>query len=70
MDDVETTLGLDRESLVGLAVLLGCDYLPKGVVGVGREMALRLISCLKGESVLQRSAMVFQGLVPSSVNLV
>lgn len=62
MDDVETTLGLDRESLVGLAVLLGCDYLPKGIAGVGREMAMRFISCLNGDSMLQRSVVVFQGL--------
>lgn len=26
---IKDRLGLDRESLVGLAILLGCDYVPK-----------------------------------------
>lgn len=54
MDDVEVSLGLDREKLVGLAVLLGCDYLPKGVVGVGQQMALRFISNVENGSLFQR----------------
>ena len=29
--------------MVGLALLLGCDYCPQGVPGVGREGALRLL---------------------------
>nr|XP_008115471.1 PREDICTED: flap endonuclease GEN homolog 1 isoform X2 [Anolis carolinensis] len=51
---IEEKLGCSRESLIGLAVLLGCDYLPKGVPGVGKEQALRLINTLKGQSLLQR----------------
>lgn len=51
---IKNELGLDREALVGLAVLLGCDYLPKGVPGVGKEKALKLIRILKGQSLLQR----------------
>nr|XP_003473196.2 flap endonuclease GEN homolog 1 [Cavia porcellus] len=51
---IKNKLGLDRDALVALAVLLGCDYLPKGVPGVGREQALKLIQSLKGESLLQR----------------
>lgn len=54
MDDVEASLGLDREKLVGLAVLLGCDYLPKGVVGVGQQMAMKFISNLENGSLFQR----------------
>ncbi|XP_032998796.1 flap endonuclease GEN homolog 1 [Lacerta agilis] len=53
---IEKTLGCNRESLIGLAVLLGCDYLPKGVPGVGKEQALKLIKTLRGESLLQRFA--------------
>lgn len=30
---VQTELHLSRENLVGLAVLLGCDYIPKVVTG-------------------------------------
>ncbi|KAG8011339.1 Flap endonuclease GEN-like protein 1 [Nibea albiflora] len=51
---VQTELQLSRENLVGLAILLGCDYIPKGIPGVGREQALRLIQTLKGQTLLQR----------------
>ncbi|XP_024147302.1 flap endonuclease GEN homolog 1 [Oryzias melastigma] len=51
---VQTELHLSRENLVGLAILLGCDYIPKGIPGVGREQALRLIQALKGQSLLHR----------------
>ncbi|KAM9316411.1 flap endonuclease GEN homolog 1 [Gastrophryne carolinensis] len=51
---IKDKLGLDRESLVGLAILLGCDYIPKGLPGVGREMAVKFIKSLNGESMLQR----------------
>ncbi|XP_058035066.1 flap endonuclease GEN homolog 1 isoform X1 [Ahaetulla prasina] len=52
--DIEEKLGCSRESLIGLAILLGCDYLPKGVPGVGKEKALKLVKTLKGQSLLQR----------------
>ncbi|KAE8605155.1 hypothetical protein XENTR_v10014992 [Xenopus tropicalis] len=51
---IKAQLGLDREELVGLAILLGCDYLPKGVPGVRKVQALKLIEMLNGESLLQR----------------
>ncbi|XP_074051156.1 flap endonuclease GEN homolog 1 isoform X2 [Macrotis lagotis] len=54
MSSITRELGLDRDSLIGLAVLLGCDYLPKGVPGVGKEQALKLVHALKGQSLLKR----------------
>ncbi|NWS08701.1 GEN endonuclease, partial [Motacilla alba] len=54
MSSIKEKLGCDRESLIGLAVLLGCDYLPKGVPGVGKEQALKLIEALQGQNLLQR----------------
>ncbi|NWV42844.1 GEN endonuclease, partial [Grantiella picta] len=54
MSSIKKKLGCDRESLIGLAVLLGCDYLPKGVPGVGKEQALKLIETLRGQNLLQR----------------
>ncbi|NWW83858.1 GEN endonuclease, partial [Rhynochetos jubatus] len=54
MSSIKEKLGCDRESLIGLAVLLGCDYLPKGVPGVGKETALKLIGSLRGQNLLQR----------------
>lgn len=54
ISSIKSKLGLDRDALVGLAVLLGCDYLPKGVPGVGKEQALKLLQIFKGQSLLQR----------------
>ncbi|KAM4632669.1 LOW QUALITY PROTEIN: flap endonuclease GEN homolog 1 [Polymixia lowei] len=51
---VQTELHLSRENLVGLAILLGCDYIPKGIPGIGKEQALRLIQTLKGQTLLQK----------------
>lgn len=47
-------IGLSRKSLISLAILLGCDYLPQGVPGVGKEMGLKLIHELNGLDVLER----------------
>ncbi|KAH0516275.1 Flap endonuclease GEN-like protein 1 [Microtus ochrogaster] len=47
ISSIKSKLGLDRDALVGLAVLLG---LP----GVGKEQALKLLRILKGQSLLQR----------------
>ncbi|XP_066525311.1 flap endonuclease GEN homolog 1 [Hoplias malabaricus] len=54
MSRVETELNLKRETLVGLAMLLGCDYIPKGVAGVGKEQTLKLIQNLNGQTLLQK----------------
>ncbi|XP_054617802.1 flap endonuclease GEN homolog 1 isoform X2 [Dunckerocampus dactyliophorus] len=51
---VQSEVHLSRENLVGLAILLGCDYIPKGIPGVGKEQALKLIQTLKGQTLLQR----------------
>uniref|UniRef100_A0A8C6WVZ8 Flap endonuclease GEN homolog 1 n=1 Tax=Neogobius melanostomus TaxID=47308 RepID=A0A8C6WVZ8_9GOBI len=50
--DVQRELQLSRENLVGLAIFLGCDYIPKGIQGVGKEQALRLIHTLEGLVIL------------------
>ncbi|XP_076128352.1 flap endonuclease GEN homolog 1 [Alosa pseudoharengus] len=54
MSKVQEELHLSRETLVGFAMLLGCDYIPKGVPGVGKELALKLIQSLNGKSLLQK----------------
>ena len=38
-----TCIGLTRHDLVAMAVMLGCDYMPQGVPGVGKEMAMRAV---------------------------
>ncbi|PAA85561.1 hypothetical protein BOX15_Mlig024000g1 [Macrostomum lignano] len=41
-----TQLGLGRDRLVALALLLGCDYAPGGTPGVGPALALKFFRCL------------------------
>ncbi|CAH1786086.1 unnamed protein product, partial [Owenia fusiformis] len=52
--DIENTLDLSREKLVALGIFLGCDYLPKGVPGVGKEQAMKLLQSFKDGSVFDR----------------
>ncbi|KAJ7392253.1 hypothetical protein OS493_013632 [Desmophyllum pertusum] len=43
IEEIETKLNLNRQKLVALGILLGCDYLPQGVAGVGKQKAMKLI---------------------------
>lgn len=45
---------LNREKLVAFAVLVGCDYFPQGVRGVGEEKAKKLISTVNHRNLLER----------------
>ena len=54
MSDIEEVLGMDREGLVALGLLLGCDYVPKGVPGIGYANAIKLMETLRGRRVLKR----------------
>ncbi|KAJ8048280.1 Flap endonuclease GEN-like 1 [Holothuria leucospilota] len=54
MADIKRQLGLTREALVALALLLGCDYVPRGVPGVGKVHALQLISQFQGSNILEQ----------------
>lgn len=47
MDDIERELGLSRESLIYLGLLLGSDYTP-GIAGVGVVNAVEIISSFPG----------------------
>lgn len=53
MDVIETRLNLSRDKLIAMAILFGCDYLPDGVPGVGKESALRVISTWKNGQALE-----------------
>ena len=53
MDLIETRLNLSRDKLIATAILFGCDYLPDGVPGVGKESALRVISTWKNGQALE-----------------
>ena len=54
MLDIEKHLGMSRDNLIAMALLLGCDYLPDGVPGVGRETVLKLLKENRGVNLLQR----------------
>ena len=47
-------LDLNRQKLVALGILLGCDYLPQGVSGVGKEIAMKLIKSINHKNLLDR----------------
>ncbi|XP_076912303.1 single-strand DNA endonuclease 1-like [Bidens hawaiensis] len=55
MDDIEKNLGFGRNSLIALAVLLGCDYSP-GVRGIGPDIACQIVRSYGESAVLQRLA--------------
>lgn len=48
------SVALNREKLVAFAVLVGCDYFPQGVRGVGEEKAKKLISAVNHRNLLER----------------
>lgn len=43
LDEVLKKLGITREQLIDIAILLGTDYNPEGVKGIGPKTALKLI---------------------------
>ncbi|XP_024973569.1 flap endonuclease GEN-like 2 [Cynara cardunculus var. scolymus] len=55
MDDIKKKLGFGRNSLIALAILLGCDYL-SGVHGLGPDSACQIVKSLGEAAVLQRIA--------------
>ncbi|XP_071703020.1 single-strand DNA endonuclease 1 [Rutidosis leptorrhynchoides] len=55
MSDIENKLGLGRNSLIALAVLLGCDYTP-GVRGLRPQMACEIVKSMGETVVLQKLA--------------
>jgi len=54
MSDVEKVVGLFREHLVALAIMIGCDYCPKGVPGVGKAQAMKICSEIPKDEILKR----------------
>ena len=54
MSDIEKHLGMSRDNLIAIALLLGCDYLPDGVPGIGRETVAKLLRESRGVNLLQR----------------
>lgn len=53
MNLIESKLELSRDKLIVMAVLLGCDYLPDGVPGVGKDSVLRVLSTWKNGKAIE-----------------
>ncbi|BBN04400.1 holliday junction resolvase GEN1/YEN1 [Marchantia polymorpha subsp. ruderalis] len=53
-EDIEASMGLRRNHLVALALLIGCDYMPEGVAGVGCANAFQLIRSFPESEILDR----------------
>ena len=45
---------LNRQKLVALGILLGCDYLPQGVAGIGKQKAMKLIKNVNHDNLIDR----------------
>ena len=44
IDKMSSTLNLDRRRLIFMALLLGCDFCPTGVPGLGKEIVRQLLA--------------------------
>ncbi|XP_076244954.1 XPG-like endonuclease isoform X2 [Calliopsis andreniformis] len=53
IEKIEKLLNLDRNKMIALALLCGCDY-DDGINGVGKEAALKLFKLIDTEDVLER----------------
>ena len=53
MEDITAKVGLNREHLVALGLLIGCDY-TEGVKGIGKEYAVNFVKMCKDLPVLTR----------------
>lgn len=51
---IEEKLALSRVKLIALSLLCGCDYNDGGVLGVGKESALKFLEGLEDDEVLPR----------------
>ncbi|PSN53095.1 hypothetical protein C0J52_09149 [Blattella germanica] len=54
MNVIEEKLSLSRQKLIALSLLCGCDYNDKGVLGVGKETALKFLEKIEDSHVLER----------------
>jgi len=54
INDIESKLGITRDGLVALGLMVGCDFVPKGVPGVGIANAVKLLQSLAGRDVIIR----------------
>ena len=56
MSDIEAGLGLKREQLIAISLLVGNDHDISGVQGIGLETALRFVQTLGEDEILTKYA--------------
>ncbi len=49
MDVIKSKLCLDRRKLIAFALLVGCDYVAKGVPGIGSKSAVDWLESLTAD---------------------
>ncbi|XP_078446083.1 5'-3' exonuclease family protein [Wolffia australiana] len=54
LSDIESMLGLKRQHLIAISLLVGNDYDLQGVPGIGIDSAFRLVRQFPGDEILQR----------------
>lgn len=54
MESIEKHLQIGRNKMIALSLLCGCDYDEKGVVGIGKETAIKFLQSLDDDTVLDR----------------
>ncbi|XP_067936731.1 uncharacterized protein [Watersipora subatra] len=52
--DIEKEVKLTRSHLIALSILIGCDYCPKGVPGVGKTLAIKFCTEVSGDDILKK----------------
>lgn len=74
ISDIETGLGLTRNHLIAISLLVGSDHDLSGVVGIGIDTALHFVKCFSEDEILNRlheigrgGALVIQGSIESEV---
>ncbi|KAG6551336.1 hypothetical protein Mapa_007122 [Marchantia paleacea] len=68
-EDIEASMGLRRKHLLALALLIGCDYMPEGVAGVGCVNALQVIQSFPESEILDRLRAWGRGEGPSKIEI-
>ena len=51
MTNIGAKLNLDRRKLIAFALLVGCDYVVKGVPGIGSKSAVEWLSALSEDPI-------------------
>lgn len=54
MESIEKNLKIGRNKMIALSLLCGCDYDEKGIVGIGKETAIKFLQLLDDDVVLDR----------------